>query len=215
MGLDLAGSQENFFSDSGRKAPQGVLPTCLEATARRVSLEEVGRVTFTSQQIIKVKDFVVLKSTLIVGRVVSMWKPEGQCSSSVILVLAKCNRGRIVPFYGMREFVCSEVLFPCKITEIESLVNMQHNCHSNKCLVTKVTNILVPTLSHTSTGSFILNTASHYSAELHRKLAEIQVDGVEPAQWNKSIEQGLAKWEGQPRSSQNGNNNPSPPVRPS
>ncbi|KAH9807163.1 hypothetical protein DFH28DRAFT_1152885 [Melampsora americana] len=217
MGLDLAGAQDNLFTDSGRKAPQGVLPTCLEATARRVTLEEVGRVTLTSQQIIEAKDFVVLKSTLIVGRVVSMWKPEGQCSSSVIMVLAKCNRGRIVPFYGMREFVCSDVLFTCNITEIDSLVNMQHNCHSNKCLVTtthtkkierKVTNVLVPTLDHTSTGSFILNTASHYSAELHRKLAGIRVEGVEPAQWNKSIEQGLAKWEGQPRSARHGNNNP-------
>ncbi|EGG09380.1 uncharacterized protein MELLADRAFT_104041 [Melampsora larici-populina 98AG31] len=47
--------------------------------------------------------------------VVSIWKPENVASSKSIPILAKFTKGRIVPFYGMREFITSERVFPCDI----------------------------------------------------------------------------------------------------
>ncbi|KAH9810698.1 hypothetical protein DFH28DRAFT_1131780 [Melampsora americana] len=223
MGLNMAVANTPIFTDSVQ-ANQRFLPLCLEVVASRVELEELSSVTLPSKQKVEPNDFVVIKHDLIVGQVASIWKPVDELSSKVILVLAKCNKGPIVPFYGMREFITSDRIFPCDIMQVESLVNMQHNCHGTICAVTSTqtkkierheTKISVPTIKHSPTRSFILNTASHYSAELHRRLAEIQVEDIRPGQWNEAIEKGLAVWAAIPRPIQKTKKKAADPVSPS
>ncbi|EGF97198.1 uncharacterized protein MELLADRAFT_70143 [Melampsora larici-populina 98AG31] len=202
------------------KQDQGAVPACLERLASDADLEQLHSVTLPSRQKIEPQDFVAVKGEGLIGQVVSLWKPAGESSSKVILILAKCNKGRIVPFYGMREFIVSEVTFPCDIKlfdpridifvpkNVVSLINMQHNCHDCHCTVTstlskkierRATRISVPTMKHEAHQSYILNSASHYSAELHQKLGDLQVNAISPAQWNQSIATGLAKWKATPR----------------
>lgn len=49
-----------------------------------------------------------MKNTEDIGQVCSIWKPTRFSPSQSVLVMKRCVRGRIVPFYGMREFIVSE-----------------------------------------------------------------------------------------------------------
>ncbi|KAH9814463.1 hypothetical protein DFH28DRAFT_1168556 [Melampsora americana] len=208
MGLNMKVGDVGLYTDDGHKDVQGDVPQCLQQTALNVALEEVVSVTLPSQQKIESEDFVALKQDCIVGQVLLIWKPVGKSSSKVILVLGRCNKGRVVPFYGMREFLTSDQVFACDIMKVDSLVNMQHNCHDGKCteisthtkkVERRETTISVPTIKHQSYKSYILNSASHYSAELHPKLADLHVAKVTPAEWDHSIQKGVTKWIETPR----------------
>ncbi|KAH9811918.1 hypothetical protein DFH28DRAFT_931583 [Melampsora americana] len=88
------------------------------------------------------------------------------------------------------------------------LCHSMHNCHGGECTTVlthprkierTATKMTVPTVKHSSTPSFILNSASHYSAELHRKLADLHVDVITLTQWNTAVATGVAKWKATPR----------------
>ncbi|KAH9813011.1 hypothetical protein DFH28DRAFT_1128957 [Melampsora americana] len=209
MGLDMNLGHRNVYSDGGPKSAQGTFPACLETAAPNVPMEELESVTLPSQQTIEPMDFVVvwplcfpranqssdvtkllfqLKHNGRVGRVISIWKPNKASSSRLILIL--------------------NFIFPCDITAVDSLVNMQHNCHGGECTTVltqprkierTAAKMTVPTVKHSSTPSFILNSASHYSAELHRKLADLHVDVITSTQWNTAVATGVAKWKATPR----------------
>ncbi|KAH9815232.1 hypothetical protein DFH28DRAFT_1165648 [Melampsora americana] len=196
LGLDLQVGKSNSYADSGPKAFQAIVPVCLHEFAEAVNMHELASVTLPSGQSIEEGSFVV---------VASIWKPTNQDPANAILVLSKCVKGRIVPFYGMREYVVSEGSSLCSVKKVRSLVNLQHNCHGAECRVTEIqtkrlerreTNIPVPSIRHQPTRSFILNTASHYSAELHRELADIHVGEITRTQWHESIHKGLGVWTG-------------------
>ncbi|KAH9808962.1 hypothetical protein DFH28DRAFT_1192064 [Melampsora americana] len=208
MGLNMNVGDIGLYADDGRKDLQGDIPQCLQQTATTVSLEEVVSVTLPSRQKVEKEDFVAVNQEGIIGQVVSIWKPVGHSSGKIILALARCKKGRVVPFYGMREFVPTEHVFACDIKKVECLVNMQHNCHDGNCteiftrtkkIERRETTIPIPTIEHQAYKSYILNSASHYSAELHRKLADLHVDEVTPDEWNHSIRKGLTKWKSAPR----------------
>ncbi|EGG10925.1 uncharacterized protein MELLADRAFT_102716 [Melampsora larici-populina 98AG31] len=50
----------------------------------------------------------VLKANKSIGQVDSIWKQQGVASSQAKVVLKTCTRGRIVPYYTMREVVLSD-----------------------------------------------------------------------------------------------------------
>lgn len=88
------------------------------------------------------------------------------------------------------------------------MLNVQHNCHEGKCEVTmshtkmierKICDVQVSGITHAKTSSFILNSAAHYSGEIHRRIANIKLTAVTPAQWNTTISDGLDVWHDVPR----------------
>lgn len=88
------------------------------------------------------------------------------------------------------------------------MLNVQHNCHEGQCRVTmsrtkkierKICDVQVSGITHANNPSFILNSAAQYSGELHRRLANINLTPVTPAQWNEAIGNGLDVWRDLPR----------------
>ncbi|KAH9813950.1 hypothetical protein DFH28DRAFT_895516, partial [Melampsora americana] len=125
-----------------------------------------------------------------------------------VLVLKQCRSGQIVPFYGMREILLLDGIMSKKVKDVESILNIQHNCHNGGCEVTDSSGQRVERkdvggttsiISHNNSNSYILNTASHYSAELHRRLSKIELANVSSDQWNHAIEKGVKNWKSMPK----------------
>ncbi|KAH9807661.1 hypothetical protein DFH28DRAFT_1138529 [Melampsora americana] len=182
--------------------PQGPRPECLGHNAEG-SLQEMKSITLPNGQQIESGDFILLKDTDVLSQVSSVWTPAGLSASKAVLVLKACRRGRIVPFYGMREYLVTEETFHKRVKAVQCLMNVQHNCHEGNCHVGRSSGrwierrdvgATLPIICHSQSNSFILNSAAHYSAHLHRRLSEVQVSNVSCAQWNEAIERGIETW---------------------
>jgi hypothetical protein len=86
---------------------------------------------------------------------------------------------------------------------LNTVLNVQHNCHDGKCVVgsnkfkqveRQDTTIPLHHIIHAENPSYILNSASFYSAETHRRLADIDQLEVTPAVWSQAIDTGVKKW---------------------
>lgn len=87
------------------------------------------------------------------------------------------------------------------------MINFQHNCHEGNCRVGKSSGRRIerrdvggsiPIIIHDDSQSFILNSAAHYSAELHRRLSDVQLSRVSGPQWNEAIKKGVGTWKTAP-----------------
>ncbi|EGF97602.1 uncharacterized protein MELLADRAFT_69884 [Melampsora larici-populina 98AG31] len=161
-------------------------------------LQEITSVTLPSGQKIESGDFVLLQDSDHIAHVALIWKPNGHSPSTTVLLLDICNRGRIVPFYGMREVI---------VTEQQVLKQVKHNCHeghfdvgqSRGMRVTgKDVGTTIPIVTQDDSKSFVLNSAAHYSADLHRQLSRVQVSRVGSEQWHNAIKMGVDTWKSVP-----------------
>ncbi|EGG01317.1 uncharacterized protein MELLADRAFT_111139 [Melampsora larici-populina 98AG31] len=149
-----------------------------------------------------------LKDQSTVAQVQSIWIPDCQAPVKAVIVLKQCSIGRLVPRYGMREIKRTEHQFTRSVKEVVTVLNVQHNCHKGQCEVTmsqtkmierKICDVMVSGITHAKTSSFILNSAAHYSGELHRRIANTKLTAVTPEQWNTTIAHGLDVWHDVPR----------------
>ncbi|KAH9817598.1 hypothetical protein DFH28DRAFT_962423 [Melampsora americana] len=120
------------------------------------------------------------------------------------LVIKKCIHGRLVPFYSMREILVTDVTLSARVKDIICLLNVQHNCHEGQCPVDKSHTLskAVYGIKHNPSNNYILNSASHYSGEIHRVESQYNYQPVTPTDWNLAISQGLAIWATETKSKQ-------------
>ncbi|EGG11718.1 uncharacterized protein MELLADRAFT_102314 [Melampsora larici-populina 98AG31] len=159
-------------------------------------------------QSLRALDFVVLKDQSTVAQVQSLWIPTGKAPIKAVVILKQCNRGRLVPFYGMREVLVTEHQYTRSVRDMFAILNVQHNCRKGLCTVTmsntkkfehKICDVLVSGITHAKTNSDIINSAAHYSGELHRKISKLNLAPVTPPQWNKTITKGRGVWNDAPK----------------
>ncbi|KAH9810781.1 hypothetical protein DFH28DRAFT_901869 [Melampsora americana] len=140
-----------------------------------------------------------MKENILIGRVHSIWRPDESSTSNFLLLLKKCNRGRILPFYGMHEVVTTTDDVWIKADHIQCILNVQHNCNQALCSVThnypkRIERKIVPDsqsrITHNNLNSYIINSAALYSAEWHCKASGIPHSGCTKAQWDEAIEKG-------------------------
>jgi hypothetical protein len=82
-------------------------------------------------------------------------------------------------------------------------LNLQHDCHSERCQVTNTrsaqierlnTTIKTPEVTHHGDNKFILNSASLHAPEAHRRLADLPINSITPEQWLLVCQAGLENW---------------------
>ncbi|KAH9820371.1 hypothetical protein DFH28DRAFT_924349 [Melampsora americana] len=147
---------------------------------------------------------VLLNHGGVVAQVVAIWKPRGAQASHCVLHVCETEHGDIDPFYGMRQIIRIHRANWVKISRIHCIVNVQHNCNRDVCPVadgpkkrlerhdTLVNSSIV---AHIANNHYILNSASHYSAEAHRLVANLQHDPLMPQDWSDALLKGLDTWE--------------------
>ncbi|KAH9808583.1 hypothetical protein DFH28DRAFT_1197768 [Melampsora americana] len=187
--------------------PDG-LPTFLSGSHENEKWERVTQLILPNDQKVEDGAFLWVKpvnqsSNDIISCVESMWKPMGKEPSACLIAMKKCYRGEIHPFYSMREIVKTDASAFLKPIELKTMLNVQHNCHDAQCRVGSTrfkqverqdTTIPLPEIIHNQNPSYILNSASLYSAELHRRLSAIHLAEVQPDQWSQAIGNGLKTW---------------------
>ncbi|EGG00905.1 uncharacterized protein MELLADRAFT_111397 [Melampsora larici-populina 98AG31] len=180
-----------------------VLPEILQDLGTDTPLRCIDSVTLPSGQSVRALDFVLLHTNSTPAQVQSIWIPDGKAAIKTVLVMKQCTKGRLVPFYGMREILKGEHVFARGVKDVVTVINVQHNCHEGKCKVTmshtkkierKVCDVLVSGITHADTNSFIINSAAQYSGEVHRRIAEVNLTTVNATQWNSAIQEGLKAW---------------------
>ncbi|KAH9823080.1 hypothetical protein DFH28DRAFT_880332, partial [Melampsora americana] len=100
-----------------------------------------------------------------------------------------------------------KVLQQTLFQKIHCILNVQHDCHHAACPVTdgakvqverRDTGKTVSKIAHVDMDYFILNSASHYSAETHREVASLGTREISPAKWLKTLRVGLGIWRSVP-----------------
>ncbi|KAH9807795.1 hypothetical protein DFH28DRAFT_1001874 [Melampsora americana] len=137
-----------------------------------------------------------------VGRVVGLWARVG--SKMVVLRLKKCKLvDGLHPFYGMREIKETSHQAFIPTDKVTCVLNVQHNCHDARCAVTLTKTYRIertqstkkrPEVTHTDSGTFILNGGAHYSSEYHRVVTNHIWSSVSAEEWEASITEGLSVW---------------------
>ncbi|KAH9810626.1 hypothetical protein DFH28DRAFT_1132027 [Melampsora americana] len=203
LGLDPNANQEGVIS-VGPRVRGSLIPVFLTNRSPNTVWQEFSSVTLANKQVVESSAFVKLKDSITVLQVVSIWKPEGSESHQCVLLLRETRRGGVDAFYGMREIIRGDRENWCNITW---LLNRQHNCNRDICPVTngpkrrierRDCEASVSTVAHIDNGHFIVNSASHYSAEAHRQVASISHQPLSPAEWMETLLQGLKTWHSVP-----------------
>ncbi|KAH9809469.1 hypothetical protein DFH28DRAFT_905208, partial [Melampsora americana] len=139
-----------------------------------------------------------IEENILIGRVYSIWRADERSTSNFLLLLKKCNRGRILPLYGMRKVVTTTDDVWIKADHIQCILNVQHNCNQALCSVThnhpKRIERKISCITHNDLNSYIINSAALYSVEWHRKASGIPHSGCSKAQWDEAIEKSLNVW---------------------
>ncbi|KAH9807224.1 hypothetical protein DFH28DRAFT_1115281 [Melampsora americana] len=202
IGLNPFGDMSKTYSLGARAKNQSPPPVNFNHVDNR-TFQEYKSVTLPSGERVEPQDFVMLKGSNTVVQVMSIWNADCGSADRTVLVLKKCEQGRMIPFYGMREILVTKPLLGQSVKAVECLLNIQHDCHEGGCTISKShmqrveRNILstsVYAMNHQLTNSFIINSASQYSSELHRKLSNFQYSKVTPADWKRVISEGLKIW---------------------
>ncbi|EGG08579.1 uncharacterized protein MELLADRAFT_105036 [Melampsora larici-populina 98AG31] len=107
FGLSLTPGGGREFVMGGLEK-RGPTPLCVQQSGSDFNWQSFTSVTLHNGQKVEAKDFIVLKANKSIGQVDSIWKQQGVASSQAKVVLKTCTRGRIVPYYTMREVVLSD-----------------------------------------------------------------------------------------------------------
>lgn len=205
LGRNLNINQTEFYV-SGSKVNDNdgaSIPSYLINERKNHKWIEIQSLTLKNKQKVKVDDFLLMKEHILIGRVHSIWRPDNSSTSNFLLLLKKCNRGRIIPFYGMREVVTTTEDVWIKADDIRCILNVQHNCHRALCSVThnhpkRIERKSIPDsqsrITHNDLNSYIINSAALYSAESHREASGLPHSGCTKAEWDEAIEKGLNVW---------------------
>ncbi|KAH9819446.1 hypothetical protein DFH28DRAFT_924804 [Melampsora americana] len=188
--------------------PPDDLPEAISVTRPDVSWERVTCLILPNNQKVEDSTFLWIKpanqtSNELIACVKSMWKPVGEEPSKCMIEMKYCTRGIIHPFYSMREIAKTDDSVFLKPNALNTVLNVQHNCHDGKCVLgsnkfkqveRQDTTIPLHHIIHAENPSYILNSASFYSAETHWRLADIDQLEVTPAVWSQAIDTGVKKW---------------------
>ncbi|KAH9815113.1 hypothetical protein DFH28DRAFT_1221255 [Melampsora americana] len=194
----------------GKYVVGGPAPTCLPSPSNDRGYQQFASISLPTGQTVENDDFLILTNQTI-GRVISLWRPFGMDDTKTLLVIKKCMHGRLVPFYSMREILVTDVTLSARVKDIICLLNVQHNCHEGQCPVDKLHVRLIERktsskavygIKHNPSNNYILNSASHYSGEIHRVESQYNYQPVTPTDWNLAISQGLAIWATETKSKQ-------------
>ncbi|KAH9809978.1 hypothetical protein DFH28DRAFT_1185950 [Melampsora americana] len=207
MGLNLDAIQHAVILVGPQVKEPSVTPDFLTTEAPDAVWKEHLSITLVNKQIVEKDDFVKLNNSLAVGQVVQMWKPDRLPANRCLILLRATQLGGIDPFYGMRKITRTHQERWVKVTHIHCILNVQHNCNQDVCPVAEgskkkverqETSARISTVAHIANNDFILNSASHYSAEAHRAVANIIPQKLAPAEWLESLLQGLQIWQSAP-----------------
>ncbi|KAH9810453.1 hypothetical protein DFH28DRAFT_1132268 [Melampsora americana] len=197
MGIDSKANKGTHISLGRRATVSSEVPDCLR-TQHEFVWVELDSITLANSQKVEKEDFV---------KVCSIWHPEGEVPSQALLLVQRTSKGPINPFYGMRELIRLEEHRCAKAVKVDCLLNVQHNCHNSQCPVTnsrrkrverRDTSTYSSHVAHVANEKFILNSASHYSAETHRAVANLGTRTITPAEWTAAVEEGLRVWRSVP-----------------
>ncbi|KAH9813286.1 hypothetical protein DFH28DRAFT_896989, partial [Melampsora americana] len=190
------------------KNPSAV-PDCLVTEVPNAVWQEHLSITLANKQVVEKGDFVKrnisaqISNSSAVGQVVAMWKPDRVPADRCVILLRATQLGGIDPFYGMRKITRTHQERWVKVIHIHCIMNVQHNCNQEVCPVTegskkkverRETSARISTVAHIANDHFVLNSASHYSAEAHRVVANILPQKLAPAEWLEALLQGLHIW---------------------
>ncbi|KAH9816004.1 hypothetical protein DFH28DRAFT_892385, partial [Melampsora americana] len=137
----------------------------------------------------------------------SIWRPDQMSDSKTQVIVRPCEQGDITHFYSMRVIVVTDPSVSVKVSAINRVLNVQHNCHEAECSVTqsgaqmieqKASEKMIYGIKHNPTNSFILNSAAHYSSKVHRESSHYQFNQVSPQEWNEAIAHGVYVWTTEP-----------------
>ncbi|KAH9810567.1 hypothetical protein DFH28DRAFT_1131965 [Melampsora americana] len=202
MGLDPKASRESGITVGPRVKEILDIPAFLLTQAPQLKWQEHSSVTLPNGQ--------KLHQSRDIGQVSAIWKAEEWASSQCVLLLQETCHGSISAFYGMREITRTNRTRWVDIRNIDCILNVQHNCHQAACPVTngqqrqverRQTTSTVSNLCHVATDDFILNSASHYSAETHREVANVGTRPISPGEWMETLYEGLRIWRSVPMKS--------------
>ncbi|KAH9810702.1 hypothetical protein DFH28DRAFT_862881, partial [Melampsora americana] len=139
-----------------------------------------------------------------IAKVERIWAVGSQNPEQSKMEVRRCQVRDISEFYRMREIEVTQQCLWINPREIEGVLNVQHNCHKSQCTVKKTRPIMIERrvsknfeqmVVHEESNSFVLNSGSFYSSELHRKWARISFRKVLPDDWRSGIKRGMENWD--------------------
>ncbi|KAI7963431.1 hypothetical protein MJO29_003858 [Puccinia striiformis f. sp. tritici] len=106
-------------------------------------------------------------------------------------------------WYQMAEFTVTEHSLFVNAEEVESCLNLQHNCHDGGCKLTKTramrierndSDVKALEITHKDDVNFILNSCSLHAIDPHRRTSGLVFRRVEPLQWLDALHEGFNNW---------------------
>ncbi|KAI9603142.1 hypothetical protein H4Q26_002456 [Puccinia striiformis f. sp. tritici PST-130] len=198
--------------DSVSKFDKLTVPENLKNHYCGYDIHQVSELHLNAKEVLKIKYFILfdLPSTQepinpTVGRVNSIWcvkKPSGPSRYIIHASILKKMEG-VNDWYQMAEFTVTEHSLFVNAEEVESCLNLQHNCHDGGCKLTKTramrierndSDVKALEITHKDDVNFILNSCSLHAIDPHRRTSGLVFRRVEPLQWLDALHEGFNNW---------------------
>ncbi|WAQ81175.1 hypothetical protein PtA15_1A514 [Puccinia triticina] len=176
------------------------------------NIQQISEVHLNDKEILKKSYFILFNlpsgqnsNNPTVGRVNSIWcirRPSKPCRyilhASILKRMENLNE-----WYQMAEFRVTEQSLFVNAKEVESCLNLQHNCHDGDCKLTKTRKLRIERndsevraleTTHQDNKRFILNSCSLHSVNSHQKISGLVFKRIKPLQWIDTLPEGLNKW---------------------
>ncbi|KAH9822523.1 hypothetical protein DFH28DRAFT_864089, partial [Melampsora americana] len=186
----------------------GIIPKHIIDAYEAQDWKALVDIILTDGQKVKQDDFLsVLKKAnsraKVIGRVKQVWGVGGCGENQCKLQLSQCVIGEVSAFYGMREITETQECIWINPKDIESVLNVQHNCHDSGCDVQLMRPVVIERrlsknlehcVVHRDTTNFIINSGAFHSAELHWEWSDIAFVDVSLEEWQSALTEGLEQW---------------------
>ncbi|KAI9608726.1 hypothetical protein H4Q26_004913 [Puccinia striiformis f. sp. tritici PST-130] len=132
----------------------------------------------------------------------NLTKPSGPSRYIIHASILKKMEG-VNDWYQMAEFTVTEHSLFVNAEEVESCLNLQHNCHDGGCKLTKTramrierndSDVKALEITHKDDVNFILNSCSLHAIDPHRRTSGLVFRRVEPLQWLDALHEGFNNW---------------------